>query len=83
MRPIDRHTKSLTAAGFARLLRRGIRANFAPENQDDEIRRLAEAFIDMAMSRGSDAEFSELDGQRRKAEEDADWLDAIAAELDH
>ena len=74
--------RALTAVGFARLIRRGIRANFAPENQDAEIARFAELFADMAMSRGMDSELAHLEGERRQAERDAFWLDAIADELD-
>jgi len=75
-------TRTLTAHGFARLVERGIRANVAPEHQDAEIRRLSELFADMAMSRGTDAELTHLDAERRQAERDAHWLDAIADELD-
>ena len=74
--------RTRTAAGFARLIARGIRANFAPENQDDQLSRMAELFADMAMSRGTDAELSESDAERRQANCDVHWLDAIADELD-
>ena len=74
--------RALTATGIARLIRRGIQANFASENQDAEIRRLAELFADMAMSRGMDSELTHLEGERVRAERDAYWLDAIADELE-
>ncbi|NLS96669.1 MAG: hypothetical protein GXX96_31420 [Planctomycetaceae bacterium] len=74
--------RTLTATGIARLIERGIRANFAPENQEAEIDRLAELFADMAMSRATDGELAELAGESKKASEDARWLDAIACELD-
>ena len=74
--------RTLTATGIARMIERGIRANFAPETQDTELRRLAEFFTDMAMSRATDAEVSELAGEAEKASEDARWLDAIGCELD-
>lgn len=74
--------RALTATGIAHLIKRGIRANFAPETQDAELRRFAELFADMAMSRATDAELSELVGEAKKASEDAHWLDAIASELD-
>ena len=47
--------KNLTPTGFARILARGIRANFGPENQTAEIERLAELLWDLAMSRSTDA----------------------------
>lgn len=74
--------RTLTASGIARMIERGIRANFAPENQEAEIGRLAELFADMAMSRATDAELAELTGEATKASEDAHRLDAIACELD-
>ena len=74
--------RTLTATGVARLIQRGIQANFAPENQDTELRRFADLFADMAMSRATDAELSELAGEAEKASEDAHWLDAVASELD-
>ena len=74
--------RTLTATGIARLIQRGIRANFAPEYQEAEIGRLAELFADMAMSRATDAEVSELAGEAEKASEDARWLDAISGQLD-
>jgi len=75
-------SQTLTAAGVARLIKRGIRANFAPENQNGEIARFAELFTDMAMSREMDTERTYLKGERVRAEQDARWLDAIADELD-
>ena len=74
--------RTLTATGIARLIERGVRANFAPENQEAEIGRLAELFADMAMSRATDAELAGLANEIKKASEDAHWLDAIACELD-
>lgn len=74
--------RTLTATGIAHLIQRGIRANFAPESQDTELRRFAELFTDMAMSRATDGELSELTGEARKASEDARWLDTIACELE-
>ena len=73
---------SLTATGFARVLARGIRANFAPENHTAEIERLAELLWDLAMSRSTDAELTTHVREKRRAESDAEILDAIASELD-
>ncbi len=74
--------QTLTTIGVARLIERGIRASFAPENQETELRKFAELFTDMAMSRATDAELSELASESKKASRDAHWLDAIADELD-
>ena len=74
--------RTLTATGIAQLIQRGIRTNFAPENQDAELRRFADLFTDMATSRATDGELSELMGEARKASEDARWLDTIACELE-
>ncbi len=74
--------RTLTADGIAHMIERGIRANFAPETQDAELRRFAEIFTDMAMSRATDGELSELTGEAGKASEDARWLDTIACELE-
>ncbi len=73
--------RTLTARGLARLIERGIRANFTPENQDAEIRRLAELFEELAMSRAMDAELPNPSSRQRQASQDADWLGAIAGEL--
>ena len=78
--PTARH-RTLTARGIARIIQRGIRANFAPECQETELCRLAELFDDMAMSRAMDAEHAVTAVEHRKAEDDANWLDAIANEL--
>ena len=75
-------TTRLTTTGIARVLARGIRANFAPENQQAEIQRMVEYLQDLAMSRGMAAELAEADGERRLADSDADFLDAIASELE-
>ena len=75
-------TTTLTATGIARVLARGIKANFAPENQRAEIDRLVEYLQDLAMSRGMHAEMAETWGDRQRAENDADILDAIASELE-
>lgn len=74
--------RTLTATGIAHLIQRGIRANFAPENHDAELRRFADLFTDMAMSRATDGELSELTSDVMKASEDARWLDTIACELE-
>jgi hypothetical protein len=75
-------TTTLTATGIARVLARGIKANFAPENQRAEIDRLVEYLQDLAMSRGMHAEMAEAWGDRQRAENDADILDRIATELE-
>jgi selenocysteine lyase/cysteine desulfurase len=51
-------TTTLTATGIARVLARGIKANFAPDNQRAEIDRLVEYLQDLAMSRGMHAEMA-------------------------
>ena len=75
-------TTTLTATGIARVLARGIKANYAPENQQAEIERLVEYLQDLAMSRGMHAELMDSTRERQRAENDADLLDAIACELD-
>ena len=73
--------RTLTARGFARLLERGIRANFIPERQNAELLRLTELISDLAMSRENEAEI--LPGaNQRQAHEEAVWLGAVAAELE-
>ena len=72
----------LTTTGIARVLARGIRANYAPENQHSEIERLVEYLQDLAMSRGMHAEWIDGTRERQQAENDADLLDAIACELE-
>ena len=79
MRPPRRQ---LNATGFARMLARGIRANFAPECQDAKIEEFAELFRDMAMSCEMDAECSHSTNDSQRAHHDAIWLDHIADELD-
>ena len=75
-------TKTLTMTGIARVLARGIKANFNPESQQAEIERLVEYLQDLAMSRGMSAEMADAWGERQRAENDADILDAIASELE-
>jgi len=75
-------TTRLTATGIARVLARGIKANYAPENQRAEVERLVEYLQDLAMSRGMDAELTKASGERSRAENDADVLDGIATELE-
>ena len=74
--------RTLTPIGLARLIERGIRANFSPGNRNAELQRLAELFADLAMSRAMDAEGEPSLAERRRATSDAHWLDAIADELD-
>lgn len=75
-------TKTLTATGFARVLARGIKANFNPESQRAEIERLVEYLQDLAMSRCMHAELMDSTRERQQAENDADILDRIATELE-
>ena len=72
----------LTTTGVARVLARGIKANFNPESQQAEIGRLVEYLQDLAMSRGMHAEMAAAWGERQRAKTDADILDAIATELE-
>jgi hypothetical protein len=69
---------ALTPMGVARILARGIRANFAPDHQPAELDKLTELLRDMAMARDADGETS----RDRLAAGDADWLVAIADELE-
>jgi hypothetical protein len=72
-----------TPRGFAKLLARGIRANFAPENQKAEIDKLAELFHDMAMSRDMYGGLPQCNSlEARLAISDAAWLESIAGELE-
>jgi hypothetical protein len=75
-------TKRLTTTGIARILARGIKANFNPENQHAEIARLAEYLQDLAMSRAMEAELTQGRGECQRAEDDADFLDDLASELE-
>ena len=74
-------TTRLTTTGVARVLARGIKANFNPESQRAETQRLVEYLQDLAMSRGMHAEMAVARGERQQADNDADVLDAIASEL--
>ena len=76
-------TKPLTPRGVARVLFRGLRANFAPEHQAAETNRLVDYLQDLAMSRATEAELPGCPpAAARQAEHDADWLDAMAGELE-
>lgn len=72
-----------TPHGFAKLIIRGIRANYAPENQKAELDKLAELFQDMAMSRDGEAQDNKCTQvEFRLATSDAAWLSEIGDELD-
>ena len=75
-------TTRLTTTGVARVLARGIKANFNPESQRAETQRLVEYLQDLAMSRGIHAEMAQAWGDRQRANNDADILDSIATELE-
>jgi hypothetical protein len=75
---MPRPNQPLTPVGVARILIRGIRANFAPDSQEAETEKMVELFHDMAMARDADGET----GPDRLAASDAIWLDAIAGELE-
>jgi len=75
-------TKRLTTTGIARILARGIKANFIPKSQRAEIERLVEYLQDLAMSRAMEAELTQGRGERQRAEDDADFLDDLAGELE-
>jgi hypothetical protein len=73
---------ALTPYGVARLLARGIRANFAPQNQRAEVQRLVEYLQDMGMSRADEAELPGTTVMAAaRASSDAGWLEAIASQL--
>jgi hypothetical protein len=73
----------LTPRGVARMMLRGIRANFAPFNHPAETARLVEYLQDLARSRGMDSELpSTSAASADQAHVDAEWLDTIAAELE-
>lgn len=74
--------QTTTTTEVARILARGIKANFNPKNQQAEIERLVEYLQDLAMSRGMHADEIPAWGERRRATRDADVLDAIAYELE-
>jgi hypothetical protein len=75
--------RTLTPYGVAKLILRGIRANFAPDNQNAEVERFVEYLQDLAMSRGMHSELADVAASSAKqAREDAEWLDAIACELE-
>jgi hypothetical protein len=75
-------TKRLTTTGIARILARGIKANFNPDNQQTEIARVVEYLQDLAMSRAMEAELTQGRGERQRAEGNADFLDDLASELE-
>ena len=78
-----RPTKVLTPHGFARVLIRGIRANFAPTHQAAEIDRLVEYLQDLAMSRATDAELPGCPpAAAEQAEHDVHWLETIAGQIE-
>jgi hypothetical protein len=78
-----RHANVLTAHGFARVLARGIQANFAPTHQAAEIDRLVEYLQDLAMSRAMESELPAcLPTAATQARRDADWLETIAGQLE-
>jgi hypothetical protein len=76
-------TETMTAYGFARLLARGIEASYTPEAKPAEVQRLVEYLEDLAISRSI---YADLPGggaaERKRAERDARWLDAIACHLE-
>jgi len=78
-----RHANVLTAHGFARVLARGIQANFAPTHQAAEIDRLVEYLEDLAMSRAMESELPTCPATAAtQARRDADWLETIAGQLE-
>jgi hypothetical protein len=68
----------LTPTGIARLLTRGIEDTYTPEYQQAEIGRLVEYLQELAVSRARRAELA----NDPRSEGDADFLDAIACELE-
>ncbi len=75
---------TLTARGLAAILARGISAGYEPKARRREAERLVEYLQDLACYRDA---YCELPGtttaQRTRAKQDAEWLDAIASELDN
>lgn len=70
---------SPTLRGVARSIIRGVKANFAPENQQAELERLAELFQDMAMSCEMEADMAPCRHiGNPTARRDADILGGIA-----
>ena len=75
-------TNVLTPYGFARLLFRGIQANFAPDHQKAERERMVEYLQDLAMSRAGEAEFpGATSASAARANQDASWLGQIAGAM--
>jgi hypothetical protein len=74
--------RSLSASAVAGIIRRGVSANFAPENREAELRKLSELFSDFAMSRQGEAELAR-GNDRLNALKDALWLDSVARMLDY
>ena len=75
-------TTQLTTTHIARILARGIKANFAPPNQDDETRRLVGLLQDLAMARDGDKFTAKTAVEGVEAANDSDWLDDLARELE-
>jgi hypothetical protein len=73
---------TMTPRGVAALLVRGIRASFAPEKQEAEIERLAEYLRDMVFAQTM---HDSQDGpaSRKQTERDAEWLNAIAHQIEN
>lgn len=82
------HTKRLTAdqrltaAEWAAVLARGIRADVTPGDWVAEIARLAERFSDMADARLADAAVIRQRELAATARRDAAWLAAVAEALE-
>lgn len=76
---MQRKRQPLTPVGVARILVRGVKENFVPQEHKQRLEELSEMLWDMACSLDTHAEYVGDLGLRL----DADWLDAMADEIDN
>lgn len=69
-----------TTRGIARSIIRGVKANFAPENQEAELEKIVELFQDLAMSLEMTADLPNGSDVHRK---DADVLGNVASWIEN
>lgn len=72
--------KPLTPVGVARILQRGIKANFSPENQRFEVDKLVEYFEALIMSREDEIKCGDCDLKTARA--DVEFMQDMVDELD-
>ena len=71
--------KALTPVGVARVLVRGIEANFSPENQEGELEKLVEYLESLCMAREDEIDYGD---DSTLAEQDSNFLFSVIRELE-